>query len=75
MSERELTPQEQKALLELARGTIAGLVGAGGREPDPAGLPGPEVDRGAFVTLHKRGQLRGCIGNFASQGPLTNTIR
>ena len=75
MSERELTPKEQKALLELARGTIAGLVGAGGREPDPAELPGPEVERGAFVTLHKHGQLRGCIGNFTSQGPLTNTIR
>jgi len=75
MSDRELTPQEQKALLELARGTIAGLVGAGGREPNPAGLPGPEVERGAFVTLHKHGQLRGCIGNFVSQGPLTKTIQ
>ncbi|MEW5911663.1 MAG: AmmeMemoRadiSam system protein A [Thermodesulfobacteriota bacterium] len=74
MSERELTPSEQKALLKLARQTIARLVRAGGDQLPPAGLPGPELARGAFVTIHRRGRLRGCIGNFAAQGPLTDTV-
>ena len=41
----------------------------------------PEVDRrltlneGAFVTIHKGGQLRGCIGNIVTQKPLYLTVR
>ena len=31
--------------------------------------------RGAFVTLHARGELRGCIGTFDPEGPLPETIR
>jgi len=30
---------------------------------------------GAFVTLHKGGQLRGCIGNIIGQKPLYLTVR
>ncbi len=75
MSERELNSGQQKALLELARQSIAELVGAEGPAPDPAELPGPEVAGGAFVTLHEHGRLRGCIGNFVSRGPLTQTIQ
>lgn len=30
---------------------------------------------GAFVTIHKHGQLRGCIGNIIGQQPLYLTIR
>lgn len=30
--------------------------------------------RGAFVTLHKRGQLRGCIGHIVAHYPLIETI-
>ncbi len=29
---------------------------------------------GAFVTIKRRGDLRGCIGNFVSQKPLFRTI-
>lgn len=32
-------------------------------------------NKGAFVTLHKRGQLRGCIGNLIANQPLYLTIR
>jgi len=32
-------------------------------------------NRGAFVTLQKRGQLRGCIGYIEGHGPLHNTIK
>jgi len=31
-------------------------------------------NRGAFVSLHKRGELRGCIGYIEGQGPLHKTI-
>lgn len=30
--------------------------------------------RGAFVTLHKHGELRGCIGQIVSERPLVETI-
>ena len=30
---------------------------------------------GAFVTLHKKGQLRGCIGNIIGTMPLWETVR
>lgn len=30
---------------------------------------------GAFVTLHKQGQLRGCIGNIVGTKPLWETVR
>ncbi|MCB2225211.1 MAG: AmmeMemoRadiSam system protein A [Desulfarculaceae bacterium] len=74
MSDRRLTPEEQEALLKLARRTIAGLVGVQGNDALPPDLPGPEIERGAFVTLHEHGRLRGCIGNFVGQGPLSQTI-
>ena len=32
-------------------------------------------EMGAFVTLHKEGQLRGCIGNLVGQQPLYLTVR
>jgi AmmeMemoRadiSam system protein A len=31
-------------------------------------------NRGAFVSLHKKGQLRGCIGYIEGKGPLHKTI-
>ena len=31
-------------------------------------------NRGAFVSLHRRGQLRGCIGYIEGRGPLHKTI-
>lgn len=74
MSEHELSLKEQKALLKLARGRIARLVGREGEKPAQGDLPGPEIKRGAFVTLHKQGRLRGCIGNFISDEPLTDLI-
>ncbi len=74
MSDRELTPEEQEALLKLARQTIADLVASGQATEPPAGLPGLEMERGAFVTIHRQGQLRGCIGNFTANGSLVNTV-
>lgn len=72
--ERELNPGEQKRLLAVARDTIVKLIW--GKRPDSheADLEGLNFKRGAFVTIHRRGQLRGCIGNFFSETPLVRTV-
>ncbi len=67
------TPEQQQALLEVARASV--MAAAKGEEfsattDDPA-LQRPAA---AFVTLHKRGQLRGCIGMVEAEGPLIDTI-
>jgi len=70
-----LDKQKRKKLLEIARKSIETYLATGTRlelkEDDP------ELTRiqGAFVTLHKYGQLRGCIGNIIGQKPLYLTVR
>jgi uncharacterized protein len=46
-------------------------------EPPGSGVPSPHLreKRGAFVTLHKDGKLRGCIGRIAAVTPLEETVR
>ncbi|MEW6263661.1 MAG: AmmeMemoRadiSam system protein B [Thermodesulfobacteriota bacterium] len=69
-----LASAEQKLLLSLARQSI--LAGLENKtfvppEPLPAALKAP---RGAFVTLKKRGELRGCIGRLESERPLAEVV-
>jgi AmmeMemoRadiSam system protein A len=33
-----------------------------------------EAERGVFVTLHRRGQLRGCVGQIEACGPLGEVV-
>jgi uncharacterized protein len=56
-----LTRDDRDGLLRFARATIAAHLG-GGPPPPPARLSEPDAHSGAFVTLHVRGELRGCIG-------------
>jgi len=70
-----LSDEEKKVLKELAYRTIeAELEG----KPQPV-LKNPTEKlmqrRGAFVTLHKQGQLRGCIGMIEGFKPLWETVR
>ena len=37
--------------------------------------PDFKVNRGTFVTLHKNGQLRGCIGSLTASEPLAESVR
>ena len=70
-----LTDKEKEYLLELARKTIIQAV-SGGTPPEPQAItPTLGEKRGAFVTIKKRGQLRGCIGYIQAIEPLVNTIR
>lgn len=70
-----LAKSEKKILLEVARRSLLDAVHR--REP-AAVLPETENLRwpaGAFVTLRRRGRLRGCIGQFASQDSLVEVVR
>jgi len=76
--EFKLEKQEKKILLKLARETIESYARTG-QKPEP---PPPDKltealksRRGAFVSLHKKGELRGCIGLFEGRGPLFQTIQ
>jgi AmmeMemoRadiSam system protein B/AmmeMemoRadiSam system protein A len=71
----ELDTEEKKELLKIARDTIYEYV----QNKKKLELPSITnvkllLKNGAFVTIHKRGNLRGCIGNFTSEQPLYKTI-
>jgi AmmeMemoRadiSam system protein A len=72
--ESEFSPEERCALLSLARASIlAALTGTSRELPEP----GPAcfaLRRGAFVTVHVYGKLRGCIGLIEGHEPLCQTI-
>jgi hypothetical protein len=68
-----LSPVERGALLGVARAAILHHLGLG---PPPA-LPdagGLGERRGAFVTLRRGGELRGCIGRFDPEQALSRTV-
>ena len=71
----ELTTKEKSTLLDIVKKTIAAKV-------NNKELPKLTVDsetlqekRGAFVTLKKRGHLRGCIGYIKAVKPLWETVQ
>lgn len=71
----ELNTQEKNELLSLARNTIEQALGKSREEDAPPLGPALQQKGGAFVTLHKNGQLRGCIGNFPGSQPLEEVVR
>jgi AmmeMemoRadiSam system protein A len=65
---------DQKRLLKLARDSIqAHLKGEG---PPPPGETSPLLcePRGVFVSLHRQGRLRGCIGYLEAIKPLGEAV-
>jgi AmmeMemoRadiSam system protein B/AmmeMemoRadiSam system protein A len=69
-----LTPHERKTLLALARASIADELGLPGSSTPPFRSPVLDAERGAFVTLHEHGQLRGCIGYVRAVRPLREAV-
>lgn len=73
--EAMLNKEQRKRLLEIARNSIETYLKTHKKlevtEKDPLLLK----EMGAFVTLHKQGELRGCIGNLVGRGPLYLTVR
>lgn len=73
MEERPLNEEEKKTLLAIARKAVSDKIE--GKEERPSSkLEGLARQGGAFVTIHKEGDLRGCIGIFESNLPLYETI-
>jgi len=75
MTDQNLDPQERLVLLKLARHAIMKSLGIGEESPEFESSPGLRAPSGAFVTLHRGGQLRGCIGTFAARKPLEETVQ
>jgi AmmeMemoRadiSam system protein A len=59
----EYTKEEKSELLKLARNTIERYLQEGTKESGETENPKFREKRGVFVTLHKKGDLRGCIGH------------
>jgi len=74
MEESKLSPEEKRVLLGLARTAIAEKLKMARHKAQAPDSPALSSERGAFVSLHKGGRLRGCIGNFSSTSPLTRTV-
>lgn len=73
--ERSLSKEEKRFLLSLARETLQAHLGG---KPVPSADPpsGPLTEpRGAFVTLTRSGELRGCIGHVVGVAPLWCSVR
>ena len=65
--------EDQQRLLALARRALEARVR---REPPPCPERGGALEwpRGAFVTIHCHGDLRGCLGRIDTEAPLADTI-
>jgi AmmeMemoRadiSam system protein B/AmmeMemoRadiSam system protein A len=75
--EFKLEDNEKKELLVLARKTMTEYI-TGNKlpEPDPSLVPSRLLTQcGAFVTLHKDHNLRGCIGRFTAEEPLYKVVQ
>ncbi len=69
-----LSPQALAQLLELARVTVAASVRG---QPLPRLPHDPElaVPRGVFVSLHREGALRGCLGHIEPDQPVGEAVQ
>lgn len=65
-----LTAEDKGQLLAIARQTIAHFLKTGAFPHFTVNLPGLLQEKGAFVTLKKHGELRGCIGHLIGDRPL-----
>lgn len=71
-----LNSHERSELLALARKSVEHAVREGKLyEAEASSSELLNQERGAFVTLKKSGELRGCIGYMSSLKPLTLTVR
>jgi len=67
--------KQRELLLRIARETIASYLKSGKKPDFEITDPMLQEDRGVFVTIHKSGMLRGCIGNILPREPLWQAVR
>jgi len=72
----QLNKAEQQELLRIARQTITGYV-KNKKTPAEFSITSDRLKEkhGAFVTLHKKKDLRGCIGRIVADVPLWRAVR
>ena len=70
----ELGLAEQKRLLEIAKETVETYIREGKTIDIKESMPNLNKHQGAFVTLKKHGELRGCIGLFEPDIPLYKVV-
>jgi len=71
----ELTAKEKMTLLDIVKKTIAAKFNNKDISKVAADSATLQEKRGAFVTLKKRGHLRGCIGYIKAVKPLWETVQ
>ena len=69
-----LQEEEKKALRRIALAAIEGKLKGVRSAPEEKLGSNLQEKRGAFVSLHKSGRLRGCIGQIVPTKPLQQTI-
>jgi len=65
---------QKKTLLSVARNTVEAVISGEPLEKPHSDDPELNAHCGCFVTLKNKGQLRGCIGQFVSEGPLIELV-
>ncbi len=70
----DLSSNSKKSLLELARKAIGNYLETGDHLAFQTESPECNFKRGCFVTLKKNGALRGCVGTFDTQFPLSQNL-
>jgi len=71
-----ISPGDAQSLISIAKNTIETYISTN-KIPvlDPKTIPGSlQMPCGAFVTIKKNGQLRGCIGRFDATEPLYKVV-
>jgi AmmeMemoRadiSam system protein A len=69
-----LSPEEKQTLLNIARQAIAGKLNIQHDEVRAGRSAALSRPSGAFVTLHRSGRLRGCIGYVRAIRPLAEAV-
>ncbi len=69
-----LSARALEALLALARATVVAAV-RGERLPAPPEGPELREPRAVFVSLHREGALRGCLGHLEADLPVAEAVR
>jgi len=69
-----LSASDKLALLQLARQRISARLNPLEAKPEIQPTPAMQAVMGAFVTLHKHGQLRGCIGEIFPRRALVEAV-
>ena len=70
----DLNDDQKRELLKFARKTISQYLESGTTPLPRSTDKGLNRKCGAFVTLHKSGRLRGCIGHMAEDKPLIQVV-